>query len=59
MPATNQSDNPGTSGQPDPHTTDPRHPPTQVLHQRLADRLLARLPADGKPLSSQPPVTKP
>ena len=59
MPATNQPDNSDKPGQPDPRTTDPRHSPSQALHQRLADCLLARLPADDKPLSFQPLVTKP
>ena len=62
MPASNQPDKPGkpgTPGKPDSRTTDPRHSPSQALHQRLADCLLARLPADDKPLSFQPLVTKP
>ena len=52
MPASNQSDNPGKPGQPDPRTTDPRHPSSQDLHQRLADCLLARVPAYGKPIGN-------
>ena len=52
MPVSNQPDNPGKPGKPDTRNTDPRHPPTQDLHQHLADRLLALVPADGKPIGN-------
>ncbi len=44
MPAPNQPDKPGKPV--------PRHPSHQDLHQRLADRLMARVPADGQPIGN-------